>query len=145
MLHLHRHSLFIFKDWVTFTASVNHLQALTPFFPLFVNHIHHIYCCQADSKRYLPPEGPLQLKAKQAPDNPLETLQDINIPAVYQVRPTRGSLKVGHQGAQSSQVQFTWASLLVCLKVSSNGNSLSHLLKLNFPPPSTFTLPSWFR
>lgn len=129
MLHLHHHSLFIFKDWVTFTASVNHLQALTPFFPLFVNHIHHIYCCQADSKRYLPPEGPLQLKAKQAPDNPSATLQDINIPAVYQVRPTRGSLKVGTAGCSvqpspvhmsipscMSQVVLKWEQFIPSLK-----------------------------
>lgn len=82
-LHLPHHSLFLFKDWVRFTAAVSQLQALTPFLPpLFVNHIHQIYCCQVDSKRYLPPKGPLQLKAKQAPDNPQETLRDLNIPAV---------------------------------------------------------------
>lgn len=82
-LHLPHHSLFLFKDWVRFTAAVSQLQALTPFLPpLFVNHIHQIYCCQVDSKRYLPPKGPLQLKAKQAPDNPQETLWDLNIPAV---------------------------------------------------------------
>lgn len=66
-------------DLLQLSISSKHLLH---FFPLFVNHIHQIYCCQVDSKRYLPPKGPLQLKAKQAPDNPQETLWDINIPAV---------------------------------------------------------------
>lgn len=100
-------------DLLQLSISSKHLLH---FSPLFVNHIHQIYCCQVDSKRYLPPKGPLQLKAKQAPDNPQETLWDLNVPAVYQVRITRGDLKAEHQGAQSNQVQLTGASLLFCLK-----------------------------